>query len=714
MKPAENIHSAAKTVGIVRVCADAPVPAEAEQIKDEWTSPAVIIFPQTSRPEEAGLHHPESAGEGRGAEEPTDQDLQVSFFQKGILQVYAQRHRLQLGPPQYVLPGVLQCCLSYSLITRLAPHWNKAGLLLISGRDFLTEKGRMNAVSMELSTTEGQLCISIGASAVRMPPNTLEDFDFPPLVLKRFNSDPDFILDPSCTGAAIWCHVLPRLPEVTQEEVVYCSVYFRLVGERLFTYPLSCIRLQPVQHCPAVNLEGALGSFVSDIRTRLQSVCGFPARLSSKPCYHTVGLNAAATVQELSPKQVNLTTSSTTRQVLTQLPAPPAYRTVKPFFGSQPPPWSLLSQQDQAQGLTQTQGAEEDKNLPLSSSSFSRDSYSSSCQTVLSFSTSFPPPLQPVSSLTSSISPSPLPPLSQHQLNPAPKLVPVFRNKRPSCHISVAELRLQKLQQQQRGNMVDRGKVIIPTFGKNEPSTAALASSTAYLPTPPPPIVPRFKPKTQSSSTREPSAHLKHIFSLRAALQSKPGLILPSKAEIKLKPKSVLKTRSDSNTSSSKPPAASPEAPQPSLSSVVSKKHLSSSVRRRVVFESKVKKSRAMIQDLDVERMARNSQLSKLKSATLLAWLKGRGIVVSTKCKKEELMLKVTLGWMDRRVCKKKKKTSATSSCFDEQLEKIWNLILQRQRERTGILALQRPLVTKPLQNARMKLTQQCHPQVQS
>ncbi|XP_067341518.1 uncharacterized protein C18orf63-like isoform X2 [Channa argus] len=589
--------------------------------------------------------------------------LAVSFFQKGILQVYAQRHRLQLGPPQYVLPGVLQCCLSYSLITRLAPHWNKAGLLLISG--------------MELSTTEGQLCISIGASAVRMPPNTLEDFDFPPLVLKRFNSDPDFILDPSCTGAAIWCHVLPsmkkgqiitishqlprdgpfrtyrdlqnhwnrlygyRLPEVTQEEVVYCSVYFRLVGERLFTYPLSCIRLQPVQHCPAVNLEGALGSFVSDIRTRLQSVCGFPARLSSKPCYHTVGLNAAATVQELSPKQVNLTTSSTTRQVLTQLPAPPAYRTVKPFFGSQPPPWSLLSQQDQAQGLTQTQGAEEDKNLPLSSSSFSRDSYSSSCQTVLSFSTSFPPPLQPVSSLTSSISPSPLPPLSQHQLNPAPKLVPVFRNKRPSCHISVAELRLQKLQQQQRGNMVDRGKVIIPTFGKNEPSTAALASSTAYLPTPPPPIVPRFKPKTQSSSTREPSAHLKHIFSLSAALQSKPGLILPSKAEIKLKPKSVLKTRSDSNTSSSKPPAASPEAPQPSLSSVVSKKHLSSSVRRRVVFESKVKKSRAMIQDLDVERMARNSQLSKLKSATLLAWLKGRGIVVSTKCKKEELMLKV-------------------------------------------------------------------------
>ena len=28
-----------------------------------------------------------------------------------------------------------------------------------------------------------------------------------------------------------------RLPELAEEEVVYCSVYFRLVGDRLFTYP---------------------------------------------------------------------------------------------------------------------------------------------------------------------------------------------------------------------------------------------------------------------------------------------------------------------------------------------------------------------------------------------------------------------------------------------------------------------------------------------
>ncbi|KAK9527392.1 hypothetical protein VZT92_013959 [Zoarces viviparus] len=257
----------------------------------------------------------------------------IPFFQRGILQVFVQRRSLQLGCPQCVSPGVLQCCLSYSLITRLAPSWNKAGLYLISGKDFLTESGRLNAVGMELSTSEGQLCLSVEANTVRLPPTRLEDFDLPPLVLRRFCSDPDSVVDPSSSGGALWCHVLPsmkkgqiitvtrqlprdgpfrsyrdlqdhwnhlygyRLPDAAEEEVVYCSVYFRLVGERLFTYPLSCVRLQPVQCCPRVDLQAALGSFLSDIGARLNAVCGFPARLTGRARHHAAGLSAAATLQ---------------------------------------------------------------------------------------------------------------------------------------------------------------------------------------------------------------------------------------------------------------------------------------------------------------------------------------------------------------------------------------------------------------------------------
>ena len=62
-------------------------------------------------------------------------------------------------------------------------------------------------------------------------------------------------------------------------------------------YPLSCIRLQPVQRCPRGDQQWALGSFLSDVRDTLQSVCGLPARLSNKPCYRTAGVQSAATVQ---------------------------------------------------------------------------------------------------------------------------------------------------------------------------------------------------------------------------------------------------------------------------------------------------------------------------------------------------------------------------------------------------------------------------------
>lgn len=43
----------------------------------------------------------------------------------------------------------------------------------------------------------------------------LDDFNLASLVLKRFCSDPDSILDPASTGGAIWCHVLPRYDSST-------------------------------------------------------------------------------------------------------------------------------------------------------------------------------------------------------------------------------------------------------------------------------------------------------------------------------------------------------------------------------------------------------------------------------------------------------------------------------------------------------------------
>ncbi|CAF94507.1 unnamed protein product [Tetraodon nigroviridis] len=136
--------------------------------------------------------------------------MALKFFQMGVIQMFGTRRRLMLAPPQCVLPGVLQACLSFSVVTRLSPRWNKVGLYLVSGEGVVSERGKMDAIRVEWSTSEGRLCLKVEVDAIRIPPPTLEDLDLPPLVLRRFWADPDSVLEPSPAGG-VWCHVLPSM-----------------------------------------------------------------------------------------------------------------------------------------------------------------------------------------------------------------------------------------------------------------------------------------------------------------------------------------------------------------------------------------------------------------------------------------------------------------------------------------------------------------------
>ncbi|XP_018621233.2 uncharacterized protein C18orf63 homolog isoform X1 [Scleropages formosus] len=280
--------------------------------------------------------------------------MSVDFFKTGVIQAYMQRHDIQTGALQQVLPGHLQTCLSYTITTRLAPNWNLAGQFLIAGEGFLTHSGKQNAIVMELSAWEGQLCVSLEGRTVRLPPPTLEEFDVAPNVTRNFATSKDAVIQ----GFSIpnnWCYVLPsmkqgqimrishqpppdcpfqsyvemrqhwkclygyELPHVAEKEVVYCSVRFQMVGVRLFTYPLSCIRTQPIQLFPRTDQQGALSSFLLDLKNKLQNVCGFPAQVSTKPCYYTAGLITSGS-QDFSTRPLNLTSMNSDRSVLMQLP----------------------------------------------------------------------------------------------------------------------------------------------------------------------------------------------------------------------------------------------------------------------------------------------------------------------------------------------------------------------------------------------------------
>ncbi|PWA32845.1 hypothetical protein CCH79_00019299, partial [Gambusia affinis] len=613
--------------------------------------------------------------------------MSVHFLQRGVLQAFAIRNRLQLDGPHTVFPGDLQCCLSYSLISRLAPSWNKAGLYLISGADFLTRRGTLSAVSMfcflflcsirfcrpgkangsgsgsglEMNTSGGRLSLSIEAGAVRTPPPTLDELGLLAPVLQRFCSDPDFILDPSSTGGAVWCHVLPsmkkgqiisisrqlprdgpfrtygdlqnhwnrlvppdpartirtslcfsveprlygyQLPDL-QGGGVYCSVYFRPVGEKVFTYPLSCIRLQPVQRCPRGDLQGALARFLADSRERLQSVCGFPTRLTSKPSYPTAGLTTAASMQVLSSDQINLTT----RPVLSQ-PAPSSR--------AAPPAWVPLSQQGGALPGSRSGNSLWHRPEARSTSAHPSSSQNQHQSDHSRFVSSFFQHFQPASSLPPLPQPSPVP------VNPPPKLVPIFRNNDPTRRLSVALLRVQK---QQSGATEDKHRLTLPlpVGSQATPSSSSSSSSSAPLP-PPPLIVPRFarRPKGRSAAVPQPSGQsrvtrissLSPVFKAKAAIiippRTKPsrtsGTVRPERAADRWKaagpesivPRSIMKTSREAG-----PEGSTESEPRPPQRETAA----SRKVGPTVGFDLKEKPNKSKVSVDDVEKMARSNQV---------------------------------------------------------------------------------------------------------
>uniref|UniRef100_A0A6J0U9L8 Uncharacterized protein C18orf63 homolog isoform X1 n=2 Tax=Pogona vitticeps TaxID=103695 RepID=A0A6J0U9L8_9SAUR len=276
--------------------------------------------------------------------------MTIPFYKSGKFQAYIESYRATMAMPERVLPSVFQTCLSYSLIAKLAPHWNQAGHLLIQGKDFLSQQGKQNAVAMDINISDNQLCISMEVYTIRLPPPELEDFEISTNALKRFDIDDNAVIE-KYSILSNWCYVLPSmkmgkiinishvipsdsvfesyralklhwenlygyiLPEDSQ---IYCSIYFKLIGEKLFTYPFSCIRSRPVEYFPRVDLEGVLNAFVTDLKNIIPSICGFPLKMTSKALYATKYLTQSS-AQDLNTKPANLTEKRNWKVTLTQV-----------------------------------------------------------------------------------------------------------------------------------------------------------------------------------------------------------------------------------------------------------------------------------------------------------------------------------------------------------------------------------------------------------
>ncbi|CAH7083814.1 Gm17266 [Phodopus roborovskii] len=302
--------------------------------------------------------------------------MSIPFFQSGRLNAYIEKYGAKMEAPQRVIPVILQNCLSYSLTARLAPAWNRTGHLLVQGKDFLSHMGKQSAVVLDINVTETQVCLSIEVYTIRLPPPELKEFDISPRIIEDFHANQNAVIERHSI-LSNWCYILPsmkmgqiinvlhtvppdcpfrsfedfqrhwddlygyKLPEDCGDMKIYCSIYFKMIKEKVFTYPLRCIRSQPIQFFPRVDLEGVLKCFLSDLKSKLPHICGFPIKMTNKPCYYTKELTRPQR-QENKVRPPNLTTKKHFRASLTQAtllnptgPPTAANHEVEPFASQQ-------------------------------------------------------------------------------------------------------------------------------------------------------------------------------------------------------------------------------------------------------------------------------------------------------------------------------------------------------------------------------------------
>ncbi|XP_035220483.1 uncharacterized protein C18orf63-like, partial [Stegodyphus dumicola] len=65
--------------------------------------------------------------------------------------------------------SVLEACIQYTAMAKMAPSWNVVNNLLVQGRDFLISNGRLTAVELNMSASENEIILCIKPLNVVIP-----------------------------------------------------------------------------------------------------------------------------------------------------------------------------------------------------------------------------------------------------------------------------------------------------------------------------------------------------------------------------------------------------------------------------------------------------------------------------------------------------------------------------------------------------------------
>ncbi|XP_077969973.1 uncharacterized protein LOC144424488 isoform X2 [Styela clava] len=216
--------------------------------------------------------------------------MSMGYFKEKKLHPICQKLGLQPIHASPAMLNVLQECFTFTMRFKISASWNMIGNFLVKGPDVVTCKDKQEAVDLDILISDEQITLTVRPQAIRNPPPVIQSFDICFQALRNFEEDENMAIEEFSIYRS-WCHILPtmkrgqlvrvshkipvgrhldssssftdyaglkkywknhhgiRLPE-EETGMLYGSIYFKLIGQQLFTYPLCCLRTREIQVMP--------------------------------------------------------------------------------------------------------------------------------------------------------------------------------------------------------------------------------------------------------------------------------------------------------------------------------------------------------------------------------------------------------------------------------------------------------------------------------
>ncbi|XP_075734042.1 uncharacterized protein C18orf63-like [Rhipicephalus microplus] len=221
---------------------------------------------------------------------------------------------LRVCSRQRALPQDFQTCMTYTIVALLAPTCNKVGRYLCQGRDFLVADDVIPAINWQILATKTKTELTLCAVGIRLRHMTLVDL----LRTSQISQDTLVrLLENEVAIAPMECFVLPsmdiataiavsfklfpdcrfrrfkrlkrfwkktygyRLPDQTEEMMIYVKVQFRTRRDHYYVYPILCVRSREAQSLARINPYPIIGFFLQYVKLRMGQLCGEPFSMVS-------------------------------------------------------------------------------------------------------------------------------------------------------------------------------------------------------------------------------------------------------------------------------------------------------------------------------------------------------------------------------------------------------------------------------------------------